>query len=490
MISPMTNFSSSNAAASACSWSTCNLSKKNHIFVALALLGLTGSALAATREVGSGQTYSTISAALSAAAVGDVVNIHAGIYNETCTVGDNNVTLRANPGESPVIVGRVEVSGFSGVTVSGLAITGWSSSSVGNYGIHADGGSGLTVSNCNIYDGWGSGIYVRNSTNCILSGNTMRANKNAPAADGTGIVIISGHASAGSFATGIQLLNNTIFDHQTDGIQIHGQYITVAGNNVYNNITTNWAATHPDGIQFIASSADGMTDCQHVKLYNNIFRNHTQNIFVEGSQAGNASITTDIQIWNNVVYCDSAVINGVAMDSIATKGLMIKYVKDCVVYNNDIGRHGNAGVYFQSCGSNGVIFKNNIVNNTLQYGVYNDTPSSAAAGAFNYNQYNCAGPSVVWGAAFYATRLLFIKAVTNQDANSRDGDPLIASWSKPTLAVNSPCIDAGTDVGSPFSADDLGTPRPQGGAWDIGAFEFVGTSVVAPSGATVSINVP
>lgn len=54
---------------------------------------------------------------------------------------------------------------------------------------------------------------------------------------------------------------------------------------------------------------------------------------------------------------------------------------------------------------------------------------------------------------------------------------------------NGPAIDTGADLSSLFSSDILGVSRPQGSAWDIGAYEYVpGSDITAParpSGLTV-----
>lgn len=47
------------------------------------------------------------------------------------------------------------------------------------------------------------------------------------------------------------------------------------------------------------------------------------------------------------------------------------------------------------------------------------------------------------------------------------------------LALGSPCIDAGRDVSAIVARDLLGAPRPQGAAFDVGAYEFT----VAPTAA-------
>jgi hypothetical protein len=51
-------------------------------------------------------------------------------------------------------------------------------------------------------------------------------------------------------------------------------------------------------------------------------------------------------------------------------------------------------------------------------------------------------------------------------------------------------IDHGTTLGTPYNIDYLGTSRPQGSAWDIGAYEYSSgssdtTPPAAPSGLAV-----
>lgn len=55
------------------------------------------------------------------------------------------------------------------------------------------------------------------------------------------------------------------------------------------------------------------------------------------------------------------------------------------------------------------------------------------------------------------------------------GDPLFNNVSSYdfTLQSGSPAIDAGVTLGTPYNVDILGISRPQGSAYDIGAFEYV-----------------
>jgi hypothetical protein len=46
-----------------------------------------------------------------------------------------------------------------------------------------------------------------------------------------------------------------------------------------------------------------------------------------------------------------------------------------------------------------------------------------------------------------------------------------------TLDSNSPCIDKGANLSTYFTEDYNNTTRPQGSAWDMGAYEYVNTTL-------------
>ncbi len=77
----------------------------------------------------------------------------------------------------------------------------------------------------------------------------------------------------------------------------------------------------------------------------------------------------------------------------------------------------------------------------------------------------------------YATQWEAYKAATTQDSHSIHGDPLLNS--DRTLQASSPCIDAGITL-STVANDFNGTARPQGAAYDIGAFEASAWLIAPP----------
>lgn len=437
---------------------------------------------AAVLEVGPGQTYTTITACHAAAIAGDTCNIHAGSYTENVTVS-KSMTFQNNSGESPVLTGDFNLGSTANVTLTcnngggAMQITGYGTPSVADAGIYQSGGTGLTVTGCVVHSGYGAGIYTRNSTKVLLQDNHVYGTQEGAAGlSATGITIVSGHSTDGTYANGVSVTNNVIHDNDVDGLDIHGQYFTVSGNNIYNNITTNWATTHPDGIQIIASTVDSYSSVQHAKIFNNTIKNSTQLIFGEGTLSGEAANCEDVWIFNNVLYNDSGIVNGVDLDALSLNQVVLHKTKNTHVYNNTFGRSKGNGIYALDGASGSLYIKNNIFKNTLGNGMYIVDTGQIPSGGLNYNHYDITNNVVVWGASFYATLAAFQAAVPTQELQGQDGDPLIESFPTPIPQYGSAAINAGVDLSGvcpECATDKLGVSRPYGSAWDIGAYEYV-----------------
>jgi len=128
---------------------------------------------------------------------------------------------------------------------------------------------------------------------------------------------------------------------------------------------------------------------------------------------------------------------------------------------------------------------NNIYNNILlctnpnqltwREGTY-PTSTNVVKGEYNYNlHYNpYREDAIIYGKGDVQRYTLDTwRAFSGQDGHSIAQDPLFANTSNRDfhLKSNSPCIDAGGDVG--LTQDFEGNPVPQGKAPDIGAYEYV-----------------
>ena len=446
------------------------------------------SAFAAQRDVGAGRPYATITAALNAAAARDVINVHTGSYKESPGI-TKTVTLRAASGESPVLIGHIKVMA-SNVTISGLEITGWGATASTVPGILQDGYSpsltGLTVTNCKIHGGTGQGapidvggltsggaaIRVRNSTNTTISGNDIYGCKK-------GIHIQSSHSSDGTYENGTVIENNKIHDCPNDGIDLHGQYITVVGNLIYNNIDRNFSKTHPDGIQVVSVVTDGYDSVQHLKIMRNTIYNHTQNIFVQGSSNAEASVCLDVTVANNVSYnTPGATVHGQLMSALpgGGVGISVSAMNGGWVYNNTVLNLAR-GIAIGSNKNGTVHVKNNIMQGT-NVGIKFDDTNDIVAGEFDWNLFYSNGEAISWNSVYYATPTVFHNAVPSQAGHCISADPKLGSPGQPALQAGSAAIAKAANLSNSCPIDRPGNMRPASGSWDIGAYMY--TDAPAP----------
>lgn len=443
------------------------------VFSVLAVVSLGSGAQAAIREVGSGQTYTTIQACENAAASGDTCNVHAGTYTETVNVSAPGLTIRANSGDTPVLQGSFSVGSTSNVTITGFEIRGFNAMG----GVYQAGGSGLTVQDCVIHDGTGAGVYSRNSTRLSVRRSKIYNNRRGTS-DGDGITVHSGHSSDGTYQNGVLLEGNEIYKNNPDGMKLNGQYYTVRGNYIHDNLYSDWANTHPDGIQINAGNDDGYVGVTHGRFYNNTIKNHTQNLFI--------SYAADIWAWNNVLYNDSGTINGVNMDSLTTQNINIRDSNGVRIYNNTIGR-GTFGIRHRTTPDTHI--KNNILISTIGTGLLTQDPGNFPSGELDYNAYyGWGGDTINWDGVNYGSASAFHAAHLQYEAHGIDRDPKVNAFPNATLQDGSAAIDKALDVSSACGScatDKAG--RTRSGSWDIGAFEsgYTSGSPTAPSNVRI-----
>lgn len=458
-------------------------SSGKQLFLGLFLCGSVGLGFGGTvRQVGSGQTYTTIQSCLNAAVSGDSCNVHAGTYNENPAFATSGVTLQANPGDSPVVNGFIEIGSNADSVVDGFAIPSFTHS--GSGAIHAYNTTGGIIRNNIVSGGSGAGIYTRLCKNFQVYGNTVHDLQGTSGSDGDGMFIISSDSLDGTYAHGVQVYNNTVYQNHQDAIGLNGNWISVYGNLVHDNVYSNWASVHPDGIE-CNGVADGFTGCIHTLVYNNTVYDQGQNVYFSGN--GTASQNGDLWIFNNVLFNNPTSSTGVDLTStVDSSNINISTGTTVHILNNTIGRTATnfLGIFVQSYSDAHI--ENNIIDNDVGVGIRVDhTPDIAE---MDYNLYNTStGPGsglVQWGGTFL-TSLSAVRSATGDESHGIQANPQINPFPTPTIQSSSPVIGAAlnlTSLGiSQLDTDIVGTARPNSGSWDIGAYAAASGSLPPPT---------
>jgi uncharacterized repeat protein (TIGR02543 family) len=245
-------------------------------------------------------------------------------------------------------------------------------------------------------------------------------------------------------------------------------YNDINGNIMYNNRTSGmeiWSGT--GGANNAYGHSDG-NSVHHNIIYNNGVGGGTNvhGIFVSG---GNTAQTRDTRIYYNVLYGNAGRNVQISCnDAVRITG---------VVYNNTMYGKGFAMYNAEGTTVSGWEIRNNIFH-TCNWYFYearssvsvthsNNVFYAASVGFSDYNYPNSAIPSFEATASTQDPRFV--------DLNNRDFH----------LQPNSPCIDAGVDVGLAYDFDRL----PIWGTPDIGAYEFqAGTNTPPAVSLTSPVN--
>jgi hypothetical protein len=131
-----------------------------------------------------------------------------------------------------------------------------------------------------------------------------------------------------------------------------------------------------------------------------------------------------------------------------------------------------------------IFIRNNIFSNSVGAGIFEGKTSLAdletSKVTINNNDWDVTNMLAVmtgWNSGkpgpintYYSWS--YYRSMTKQDANSITSNPLLTP--EYSIPSNSPCVNTG--VVSTATTDFIGTSRPQGSGWDIGAYEFNPTS--------------
>lgn len=343
---------------------------------------------------------------------------------------------------------------------------------VHNYGINSVSCSNIEVKNLIITNtfqrNFGSdennyGIGIRFS-----SGSNVSIHNNAVSESNTGIKYIYGgsNSSVSIYNNDITEVSNGVMIGDTgDGATING--LSIYGNKI--NLGQSWGgkfasgdAHHADGIQIDTNFVN--SDLNNAKVYGNTLGPVWPMKIIGVESATTAPIYieyyTDVDIINNLVLANGTTwLTNPAYTCGSYTG------HSCNVMNNTFistgGRNSCFKVGYSSIAKNnlcidvgtGAQIEGIVSPSQIDYNVYttiDDGFYGSGLGTYNWTS---------WRAAGY-------------DAHSKNAMPTFAETTYYRLASGDTVgMNSGTSLSSYFSVDKDGAPRPQGAAWDIGAYE-------------------
>jgi hypothetical protein len=454
---------------------------------------------------------------------------HQWYYGDADSLGYSTVYLRDNSGDPDTTGALVEAAQAGGiwvpsqtyVTINGLEARHGAETASYLGGIIVTGGSHVTVQNCEAH--WNNlhGIKLGGSycvaDNCVTSYN--------------GVHNIAGGGNPGGHISHLRISNCVSHHAREQGAGNYGyglKYIWVDDSEMYGN------ETYSNDFQGI--NIDGVDDdpgaCRNLIYDNVIHDNVYQGIYIElhstdtkvyrnriydnGSivsddyskaEIGIAHSCTNCEVYHNVIYntgtsaADHKLIYSTAAAGTGNSGLK--------VYNNTMVAHGRSKFGLLIDGDispENTLIKNNIVVGTWDaclsyYG------SSYTGFASDYNCFRRTESSEVISRSFTGLTLAQHCSSYSQDCNSTGSDPLFydAGGNVYYLAGNSPCRNAGVDLGATYD-DALGRTSVWPGAvvtldqdsfgtaWEIGAYvsdliELAATVAVSTTTADATLTV-
>ncbi|MDK2832864.1 MAG: hypothetical protein PWQ75_2616 [Methanolobus sp.] len=216
------------------------------------------SASAATLTVGPGETYTSISSAVTAVSSGDTILVKPGIYSEIVDLQYKTdvIIMSESANQVDTMVAGFDANYARNVTITGFNINGTLLG--GSYGIYSYEGRNLTIEK-NTISGYltGNGIIIKNANYNLFADNTITNNK-------YGVYIDSSYYGTSSYNT---ITGNNISFNTDYGIVFNDMYIS--NNLFYNNYLMNrynhfsasavsiWNTTRSPGVNIIGGSYMG-----------------------------------------------------------------------------------------------------------------------------------------------------------------------------------------------------------------------------------------
>ena len=383
--------------------------------------------------------WRTLQKAANTVQAGDLVIVHvghyAGLYLTTSGTATNPITFRADPGvvidtQNPTTPDGINLEGASWIVIENFTVSG-----LPRAGIRSVTNNHVTIrGNTGDMNGrWG--ILTGFSDDLLIENNTMTRS-------------VAEHGIyVGNSGDRPVIRRNVVWGNNANGVHMNGD-LSQGGDGVISGAVVEDNIIHDNGVA--GGSGINCDGVQSSIIRNNLlYNNHASGISLYQIDGGQPSI--NIQVLNNTIVMASDARWALNIQNASTGAV----VRNNILYNQQSFR---GSIAISSDSLPGLVSDTNIVMDRFSMDG-GDTRVTLAA----------------WRSA------------TGQDAHSIIATPatLFANFAGNDyhLSSTSPARDAGGTIAN--VTDDLeGTPRPQGSAFDIGAYEFPAST--APVTLTVT----
>ena len=433
--------------------------------------------------------FQSINTALSHAMAGDTVLVRGGIYGEKVTfpksgVLDKYITLKAYPGEQPIIDGGalsvngrealITVNNVKFIVVDGFTVRNFKTSFGDPKAIMVEGGSDyIVVKNNTVYgidytklplDGGCNAILIIGNTNDPVTNITVTGNTIHDCKTGYGE-----NLTVNGYVDGFTISNNTIYNAQNIGIDAAGGY--AANSNPSLNYVRNGVISG-NTLYNIESKRGPLGGHGAIGIYADGSRNviiEKNRVYVADRGIGTVSETTgfptdNVIVRNNLVYncwCSGIYMGGYL--NYTTGGTTNCSIVNNTLFNNNIttGAFGEIEGEIsirENCTNN--IIKNNVIYGGIADMFVHKYTATGSNNIIDYNLYYTKGPiSWTWDNVVY-TDFAAWQAACKGDANATSGtDPLFVNLATPDLNLqsSSPAKNTGAVIsGGVNGATDFG----------------------------------
>lgn len=460
----------------------------------------------------SSSPFKTIQKGLNTVKAGDACIIRGGTYNEALVLGLSGtstapITIQNYTGETVTInSGSSKAIRTNGrkhyYIIDGLRITS-THTSYDSYGADysldfqdgiwdgntdaTGGNNGFIIRNCYIEGAiriYGHNVLVQN---CELNGKSLWGNGiwecYAPSHDNIYRKnTVYGYTSRGiwsmQYTSNVLIEGNIIHDSGNMGIDCDG-----AGHPVYNSVVRNNTIYNVGGRGIEMENAfNSITEGNTIYNSSKWGINYINYGFGPdyNSDAEYRNLNTNAIIRNNLIY------------NTAEAGIILNGSPGNRIYNNTIYKNTAssyfAGLALCSYGNYPCIntsIKNNIFSENKPFAIWIESPTLQLQGLQMSNNlyYSSSSTTTHSVKGFGNYTLASYRSATAQEQNSNFANPAFVNptGGNFTLSSTSPAVDTGTTL-SDVPTDLVGTSRPQGAGFDMGAYEL-------PSGQT-SISAP